>query len=262
MESYSYVDITRKDREKELSSFFMVNCFLKSRINLNMESNATYFDEDVNVYIAMLLDSAIHTNGLNSPALVSRYDSEIARKMECVQNTRDKYNIYKNNADSLLLSLGIFEDLGSIRGSKKPFYHIDRKTYIGRARVYYQFAAIYAERLFGKSSGICTVLRKLSYGFDKYLTLLQYMKKEYLNLQKGITRGEKYHLQKLMKSIECKDYITQRRDEFLDLYSLWLKTKKPTLIAKMNSLLEELKEIDPEFHSDKLKFSVHCGNSV
>ena len=254
MEYHSYIDISKRDNGKELSSFFMVNCFLKSRINLNMESNATYFDEDVNIYIAMLLDSVINDpNVMFGHDLISKYDTDLARKMEKARNLRDKYNIYKTNADYLLLSLGVFDNLGLSSHVEKPYYHIDKKTYIDRARVYYQFAAIYAERIYGKSSGICAVLRKLSYGLDKYLTLLQYMRKEYLNLQKSITQGEKYHLQKLLKSIENKDYIRQKRDEFLDLYSQWLKTKRASLIVPINRIIEELKEMDPEFQFEILK---------
>jgi hypothetical protein len=248
MNSYIYVDLKNPTKLEELSSFFMINCLLRARISLHLESNKTIFDEDVNIYIAKLLDNYIHSSYLAPlEKIVSVYDMDVANFIEDKTNTRDKYEIYKANADNLLIQLGVFEQIGNEQIDFKPFYFIGKESYINRAKIYYSIASSLASRLYGKNSGISEVLEKLGNDFEKYLTLIFYLKKEYFNFLHQLSKGEMYHLEKCVSAIGKKDLINQKRNIFLDLYSEWLKSRDPDLKDQIESVAAELEKIDPEF---------------
>jgi hypothetical protein len=88
----------------------MINCLLYSRMETGLVSNQDFYDEDVNVYLAHLLHSFINPEYVEqSKKFLSKYDTEVFRRLSDSGDARLKYTIYKTNADFLLVSIGIFD---------------------------------------------------------------------------------------------------------------------------------------------------------
>ncbi|MCD4690752.1 hypothetical protein K8S17_04750, partial [bacterium] len=67
----------------QTSYFFMLNCLLHSRIHTGIESNSDVYDEDVNVYLAHLLNSQIDPVNMERVArYVASSDDELFRMVE------------------------------------------------------------------------------------------------------------------------------------------------------------------------------------
>ncbi len=62
----------------QTSYFFMLNCLLHSRVNIGIESNSEVYDEDVNVYLAHLLNSHIDPRYLlRASSYISQTDADV-----------------------------------------------------------------------------------------------------------------------------------------------------------------------------------------
>src|SRR5438093_969215 len=123
----------------------MINCLLYSRMETGLVSNQEYYVEDVNVYLAHLLHSFINPEYVEqSKRFLSKYDTDVFRRMSSSSDSRLKYLIYKTNADFLLISIGIFDNpMGPAapRAKAQP----SEEAYIGRGKTYYHFAYSYAQ---------------------------------------------------------------------------------------------------------------------
>jgi hypothetical protein len=250
-----YVELPTVGREFRPSYLFMMKCLLYSRMETGLVSNKDFYDEDVNVYIAHLLNSFINPGYVErSRSFLSKYDTEVFRRLGESRDARLKYTLYKTNADFLLVSLGIFDNpaacagpgepvAGHARGEPRPVEEAD----IGRGRTYYRFAYSFSQQIHGRNAAVTDVLEKLSVGFDKYLRVLAHMRGEYLNLVRSLTRGEIYHLERVVNESARKDSLKGKQDELLDLYLEWKRTREGNLRDQMRRLQEEIRSIQPEF---------------
>src|SRR6266513_5292872 len=106
-----YVDLKETDRNLQPTYYFMINCLLYSRMETGLVSNQDFYDEDVNVYLAHLLHSFINPEYVEqSKKFLSKYDTDVFRRLAASGDARLKYQIYKTNADFLLVSIGIFDN--------------------------------------------------------------------------------------------------------------------------------------------------------
>lgn len=249
-----YLELPRSDRELRPTYLFMMKCLLYSRMETGLVSNKDFYDEDVNVYIAHLLNSFVHPDYLErSRAYLSKYDTEVFRRLECSKDARLKYMLYKTNADFMLISLGIFDnteiDLGGKTASAAPdserkHLRPNEEAYVGRGRTYYRFAYSYSQQVHGRNTPITDVLEKLSEGFEKYLRVLSHMRGEYLDLLHKLSRGEVYHLERTVNEAQREAQIREKQDQVLDLYLEWKKTNDDSVRTQMRSMLEELKSMN------------------
>ena len=231
---------------------FMMDCFLHSRTESGNPSNLEYDEEDVNVYIVNLLclqvDPVYH---LQVHKYVADCDVDIFRKVETKSDNRLRYWVYKANADHLLVKLGIFNSGDGLwNGSAEengsgPLSTKAARTDAGRAKTYYNFARSYGYSLAKCSKGVADVLGKLSYGFDRYVNILDYMRGEYFNIMDTLSDGEMFHLQRELDRYKNKEMIRQKYDLLLDLYLEWKKKRDSDVIARMEAALAELKTLDP-----------------
>ena len=234
--------------DTQTSYFFMLNCLLHSRVHTGLESNSEFYDEDVNVYIAHLLNSYIDPAYLGRVSgYLAANESELARVLAEADDDRHRYNVYKANADHLLISVGVFDNVSEERPTRPAVMVTPKETYVGRAGAYYALASSYACRLNRGSSGISSTLGKLSEGIDTYVRILSYMRGEYLGLFRPYTPGELFHLDLTIKEIERGEALERRRDEFLDTYHEWLKTGESSLKRKLTEQARLLRELDPSF---------------
>ena len=255
-----YLELPKTDRNLRPTYLFMMKCLLYSRMETGLVSNKDYYDEDVNVYIAHLLNSFIHPDFIErARPYLSKYDTEVFHRLSDSKDARLKYMLYKTNADFLLVSLGIFDnpefDLSDAVPSKsnspeRLSLRPTEEAYIGRGRTYYRFAYSYSQQLHGRNRAVSDVLEKLSQGFDKYLRILAHMRGEYLDLLKRLSQGEIYHLERVVNESQRQEVLREKQDRVLDLYLEWKQTQDEDLRTRMNHLLDEIREIDPSFRFD------------
>ncbi len=252
----AYTEIQGTSRDLKPTYYFMMKCLLYSRMETGLVSNKDYYDEDVNVYIAHLLNSFIKPDYFQHAAkYLSKYDSEVFSRLADSKDARLKYTLYKTNADFLLVSLGIFDNpQGSdlrkpvpLATKSKQILRADEEAYIGRGKTYYRFAYSYSQQIHNPHAAITEVLEKLSVGFEKYLRILAHMRGEYFNLLDRLSRGEIYHLERTVNESKRNQELREIQDRFLDLYIDWKKTGNPDAQAKMEKLVSEIKALDPSF---------------
>ncbi len=256
LERDRYVEIESSTRELRPTYYFMVKCLLYSRMETGLLSNRDYYDEDVNVYIAHLLNSFINPSYIERASrYLSKYDTEVFSRLANSKDARLKYTLYKTNADFLLISLGIFDNPNAtdpvnqslVVSEKNRIFQPSEEAYIGRGKTYYRFAYTYSQQIHSPQAAITEVLEKLSIGFEKYLRILAHMRGEYLNLMERLSRGEVYHLERKVNEAQQKEALRQKQDQFLDLYSQWMKTGDPETRQRIEKIVEEIRAIDPEF---------------
>jgi len=251
LESHINIGPTDK-REIEPTFFFMMNCLMYSRLETGISSNRDFFDEDVNMYLANLLTSFMNPDyHERSRKYLSRYDSSLFDKIKDSNDVRLKYTIYKTNADFLLISIGIFKNPDQMRpGAKDAFLKDNEEVYMGRAKTYYQFAYSYSQSMFRKATAVSEVLEKLSRGFEQYVQILSHMRGEYFNILDRLSSGDVYHLERSIDKFTANDELKALQNEFLDLYSNYMKNRDPELRTKISELVRKIQSIDESFRFD------------
>lgn len=242
-----YVDLKDSSRDLQPTYYFMINCLLYSRMETGLVSNQECYDEDVNVYLAHLLHSFINPEYVEqSKRFLSRYDSDVFRRLSNSTDARLKYQIYKTNADFLLVSIGVFDN-PAIAGAMRTRQQPSEEAYIGRGKTYYHFAYTYSQQMHRKNAGVSEVLEKLSTGFEKYLRILSHMRGEYLDLMKRLSNGEVYHLERSIDEHQQQELLRVKQDELLELYSVWRETKSAECEENLERVVGEIRQLNPGF---------------
>jgi hypothetical protein len=123
----------------------------------------------------------------------------------------------------------------------------NEEVYVGRAKAYYQFAYSYSQSMFRKATAISEVLEKLSKGFEQYVQILSYMRGEYFNILDRLSSGDVYHLERSLDRMESDKELKALQDEFLDLYSDYVKSKDPALKEQLRELARKIQKLDETF---------------
>lgn len=242
-----YVDLKDSSRDLQPTYYFMINCLLYSRMETGLVSNQDCYDEDVNVYLAHLLHSFINPEYVEqSKRFLSKYDIDVFRRLATSTDSHLKYQIYKTNADFLLVSIGIFDN-PTVAGSARARLQPSEEAYIGRGKTYYHFAYTYAQQMHRKNAGVSEVLEKLSTGFEKYLRILSHMRGEYLDLVKRFSQGEVYHLERSVDEHSQQELLRVKQDELLELYSAWRNAPTDATVESLERVVGEIRQINPAF---------------
>ncbi|MBD3366715.1 MAG: hypothetical protein GF405_00905 [Candidatus Eisenbacteria bacterium] len=232
----------------ETSYFFMLNCLLHSRVNTGIESNSEFYDEDVNVYLAHLLNSHIDPKHIERVSEhVATDEAHLHQLLEEAHDDRDRYTIYRATADYLLMGTSVFDIFEDRHHAHHPALVISKAFYVRRASVYYGLASSYATKLNRGRCAIAATLAKLSEGIESYVRILSYMRGEYLDFIRRYSPGELFHLERSIEQIERDLEIEKMRDEFLDTYNEWRRTGVPELRDKLMEKAERLRRYDPSF---------------
>lgn len=210
-----YYDLRSKQRELELN--YMISAILKSRLGLKFDESSSD-EEDVNIYLANVLLSFAQggTGGLFSK-YISSSDVDVFNMADETDENYLKHMIYKVNADNLLISLGVFKNTAAL--SREDIY-------VGRAKAYYDISAEYDMKLYRHLTSVGIVLHKLSRLFEKYLEILGAMRKDYFNFITHVSGETLIQLKQEIDALEKDLEIGKSQDEFLDIYSEWLKQHK------------------------------------
>jgi hypothetical protein len=247
MNPRNYVDLKDSSRDLQPTYYFMVNCLLYSRMETGLVSNQDFYDEDVNVYLAHLLHSFINPEYVEqSKKFLSKYDTDVFRRLANSADARLKYQIYKTNADFLLVSIGIFDNPAAAEGHRAKLQPSE-EAYIGRGKTYYHFAYSYSQQMHRKNAGVSEVLEKLSVGFEKYIRILSHMRGEYLDLLKRFSQGEVYHLERSINERSQQELLRVKQDELLELYSAWRTEPTQEREESLVRVVGEIRQINPDF---------------
>lgn len=251
-----------RDRwELESTLLFMMTSVLKSRTETGLESNAAYYDEDVNVYLAGLLAAYLDPSYTQwSAPLISRFDTDVAAMVRG-SDEREKYWIYKANADHLMVTLGIFEPPKAEGGAAGPgtghgtpvasaALPAEQRIYVGRGGTYYELAASYGRALARRATASSEVLDKLSRGFAGYVTILNHVRSHYFNLIDRLSHRGLEAIQGVIEDEARSAEFKTKVDQLLDLYSEWRRTGDPALGPAIRTMVEEIRALDPEFRFD------------
>lgn len=242
-----YVDLKDGGRDLQPTYYFMINCLLYSRMETGLVSNQDFYDEDVNVYLAHLLHSFINPEYVEqSRKFLSKYDTDVFRRLSSSTDARLKYQIYKTNADFLLVSIGIFDNPAMAAAGRQRLQPSE-EAYIGRGKTYYHFAYTYAQQVHRKNAGVSEVLEKLSAGFEKYLRILSHMRGEYLDLMTRFSQGEVYHLERTIDEHSQQELLRVKQDELLELFSAWRAAPSPEVEENLERVVGEIRQLNPSF---------------
>ncbi len=236
-------------RELEPDFFFMMNCLLYSRMETGFPSNHDFYDEDVNVYIANLLCSFMNPEYHHrAKKYLSRYDTNLFKKIQDSSDVRLKYTIYKTNADFLLISIGIFRNPDGRRPSLSLPLNHSEEAHMGKGKAYYQFAYSYSQTMYRKATAVSEVLEKLSRGFERYVEILSHMRGEYFNILERLGEGDVYHLERSIDKHQVSEELKILQNRFLDLYSEYNRTKDPALKARLKETVKTIQKLDESFY--------------
>lgn len=237
--------------EAQTSYFFMLNCLLHSRVHTGIESNSEVYDEDVNVYLAHLLNAHIDPRYLARVSCrIAQHDAELFRMISDCGDDRQRYELYRSNADFLLMSVAIFDVFECKHSNRLSPFRIRKDVYVARAAAYYALASSYAAKLRRGATAMSETLAKLSNGIDSYVKILSYMRGQYLDFIKRYSDGEIFHLERSIDEIRREEMIEERRNAFLDIYHAWLKTGERDLKEQLAESARLLEEVDPTFRFD------------
>jgi hypothetical protein len=241
-----YVDLKENTRDLQPTYYFMINCLLYSRMETGLVSNQDFYDEDVNVYLAHLLHSFVNPEYVEqSRKFLSKYDTDVFRRLSNSTDARLKYLIYKTNADFLLVSIGIFDNPGAAVTPRR--LQPAEEAYIGRGKTYYHFAYSYSQQMHRKNQGVSEVLEKLSVGFEKYIRILSHMRGEYLDLVQRLSGGEVYHLERSVNEHQQQELLRVKQDELLESYSAWKTDPCAARVEDLERIVGEIRQINPAF---------------
>ena len=239
MKSYVYQIVGEKEREQSL--FFMLDALLRSRIETGEE---TTDDEDVNVYLANLLHAFVGSSFKQSEGCyVSRYESDVFAETEKYPSLGMRYQIYRSNADYILMTASIFEPCRQ-RSAKGE---ADEETLMARGKTYYHFASGCHERFKRRRTGVADVMDKLSDRFEMYSKILSHMRVSYLNLLKRLSQGEIFHIQRKAQEVPSFASVREGRDNFLDAYGEWMRSGSEFHRQRVNALGGALVKVDSRF---------------
>ncbi|MCM8812241.1 MAG: hypothetical protein NC910_04250 [Candidatus Omnitrophica bacterium] len=235
-----YYEIQGKREEQVYGR--LVEMLLKTRLRMKLESAPGSTDEDVNAYLAGLLTAYLDPVYLSSISeVLSRYDEEI---FQAVSKTEDRYRaywIYKVNADDLLVSLGVFHHIWQ-----------EKQAEVLRMKRYYSHACECNRRIYRKPTALADIHTKLASGTERYLSILSAMRSTYFHFSYRLHENEMAELQEQVRELEKKIPYQQVQDEFLDLYSRWLKGERDgAILQRLLTLVNQLKVMEPSFEAEK-----------
>lgn len=239
----------QNNRNTEITFFFLENV-LRARADLHMESGLHEHDQEINVYLAGLLNSLIDTDTFSKP-YISPFDRQVREYLEYHPGLRNQYTVYRDNADFGLILLGFFfgfEHQGS-------YHHIvlsdiDEK---GRIALYYEQAASALSHLKGGNVSLVTVFQELAEYLPEILRILRHVGSAYFDFVEKLSQGGLYHLENEMNRNDEGKLYNVILDNFLKKYETYKENPLPELKNEVLRLADELKKLNKNFMFDKFE---------
>ena len=246
---HPYFDLSRSN-DRELTSYFVLDSLLKSRIECGFESDATKWEETVNVYLVHLLSRIVQAPSLG--AYAAERDIDVFEQVRDSMDSRFKCEVYRVNADHLLLATGIFTGTPFEEREGVRVFENEARDRIGRGKAYYHYASLFHERIPSSSTAYSQVLERLSREFERYVTVLFHMRGEYFNLYERMKNEQIVSLSEKIFGAAPSDVavapdVPRLRDEFLDAYWVWHQAPTAEARRVLLDVINRLRDADPSF---------------
>lgn len=246
MGNSSYFDLSRPDDGRENTAYFVLDSLLKSRIECGFESCADHYDENVNVYLVHLLSSLVDSPSLGT--LTAARDIDIFEKVRRSTDPRFKSEVYRVNADQLLVSTGIFSETPYVERDGHRCWDGLAQDRIGRGKAYYHYASTFHERTGARTTALAGVLARLSDHFERYVDVLFHMRGEYFHLYERMREADLRAIQQAWTAEAPGDVdVETLRNEFLDAYWLWHQDPDAAARDALIEAVKRLRAADPTF---------------
>ena len=238
----------KKHSTVENGAFFL-EYVLKARTDLHLESGGHECDEELNVYVAGLLNSLVSSDSfLRQKPYISPFDADVQMWLASHPGLRNTFTVYRDNADFGLLLLGLF------RGYVHPgSYHkivLADQDKQGRVALYYELAASALTHLQGKHGSLIDVFEALSGHLNEIIRLLQHVSNEYFDLIERIPDGSFFHLERELNGAALRKQYEVKLDEFLKCYTVYKEQPTDEGKKQLLTLAEELKKLNADFKFD------------
>ncbi|MFN8178162.1 MAG: hypothetical protein U0167_09540 [bacterium] len=246
MELSSYFDLTRPGDPRERTAYFVLDSLLRSRIDCGFESNGERHDESVNVYLVDLLSRLVGSPGIGD--LAKSRDIDVFEQVRDSGDPRFKSQVYRANADHLLVSTSLFVGTPYVERSGKRDFDDAARDRIGRGKTYYRYAALFHERAPAASSAFAEVLEFLSQDFERYVDVLFHMRGEYFHLYGQLRDAQVRALQGMPEAAEENSTsVDALRNEFLDAYWAWHQRPDAETRGRLETAVKRLRLADSTF---------------
>jgi hypothetical protein len=240
----TYYDLEQKNSNQ--TNFYFLEHVLKARSDLHLETGKHEFDQEINVYIAGLLNSLIaSTSFVQHKPYISAFDIDVRRWLDSHPGLRNEYMVYRDNADFGLVLLGLFlkyHHQGSYQHIVMP-----ENNDQGRIALYYSLAASALAHLKGTSVSLVNVFESISEQMEEVLLILRRAAGTYFDLMEKISNGSMYHLEKELTDESKKLLYNKKIDEFLKLYSEYKENPTDDLKKRISKLSDEIRMLDEKF---------------
>jgi hypothetical protein len=240
----TYYDLDQKTSSQ--TNFYFLEHVLKARSDLHLETGKHEYDQEINVYIAGLLNSLIaSTSFVQHKPYISAFDIDVRRWLDSHPGLRNEYVVYRDNADFGLVLLGLFlkyHHQGSYQHIVMP-----ENNDQGRIALYYSLAASALAHLKGATVSLVTVYESIAEQMEEVLLILRRAAGTYFDLMEKISSGSMYHLEKELTDQSKKALYNKKIDEFLKLYSEYKENPTADLKKRISELSDELRLLDDKF---------------
>ena len=173
---------------------FLNASFLRAFREAPLDKGPETEEERVVVYLTLLLSELSGSGGMaRYLEYVESHDADLARRCRKGTSRRQRLELYRTNADYLLLSLGLFDRPLWGRAGRGHGREEMRRIMESRGEHLYRLAAVQAEALYGKEAELTRVLDLLSSQFSRYHRVLSTLSGERLGLVPRLSAGREYH---------------------------------------------------------------------
>jgi hypothetical protein len=245
-----YFDL--KEQSIGKSGFFFLEHILKARVDLQLETGSHDCDQELNIYIAGLLNSLVQSDSvLRQKPYISPFDIDVRRWLAKHPGLRNTYMVYRENADFGLVLNGFFSGFSHDGSYHKMVISEDEEQ--GRIALYYELAASALSHLQGNNISLVDVFETLADHLAEILSILKHAACSYFDLMERMTEGSFYHLERELDDLELKKQYNTKLDEFLKCYASYKETPTEAGREQLLLLTQELKRIKKDFKCDSVE---------
>lgn len=242
-----YIDL--KDHAAGKSGFFFLEHILRARLDLHLETSERTCDQELNVYIAGLLNSLCYSGmQIEQKPYLSPFDNDIQCYLSTHPGPRNMYTVYRENADAGLL----FSSLFSGWTHKGSYHHrvMSKNDESGRIAFYYECAAHALAHLQGQNIPLIDVLETLSSRISDILRIISYAATYYFDMLERISEGSMFHLGKDLDKMHERQRYENKLDDFLKEYTQYTAGPTNEGKEKLMILAQELRKMKESFRCD------------
>jgi len=239
-----YFDL--KEQSVGKSEFFFLEHILRARVELSMETGTNECDQELNIYLAGLLNNLIQANGfIRQKPYLSPFDIDIRMWLKEHPGLRNTYTVYRDNADFGLLLFGVF--VGHIHHGSYYQKVFSEQDDLGRIALYYELAASALAHLQGTGVSLIGVFKALSEHLDEIIRILKYAAGTYFDLVERMSNGCMFHLERELDEMDEKKKYHGKLDEFLKCFSAYKENPTEERRTSLLSMADELKKMNGSF---------------